>query len=180
LISRLSQGIIVPLEYPAGTTREHLLRVFADRTGLSLNNEAILELAKQNNTAPELLNQLLTLRSGRESLDQLSIESEKTRTTQAIVDPKKLIRVTAKYYGLKPQDLSGPSRRKQHVLARSMAMFLLRQITTLSFQDIGLLFGKRDHTTVMHAYRKIQTLVELESTTEDAKSEILQRLYSLC
>ena len=181
LISRLSQGVIVPLEYPSNATREQLLRVFADRSGVSLENDAISTLAKKNQTAPALLSQLLALRTTGTSLEQLEqIPLANKAESKDSIDPRTLIRVTAKYYGLTPKDLAGSSRRKQHVLARSMAMYLLRATTPLSYQDIGGFFGKRDHSTVMHACRKIDSLVEHETTTQDAKSNILSQCEAAC
>ncbi|MFC1757929.1 helix-turn-helix domain-containing protein [Planctomycetota bacterium] len=181
LISRLSQGVIVPLEYPSNATREQLLRVFAERSGVPLENDAIMTLAEQNHTAPALLSQLLALRTADTSASQLEqIRLPNTAKPTESFSPRTIIQITAKYYGLSPKDLAGSSRRKQLVLARSMAMYLLRVKTELSYQDIGLLFGKRDHSTVMHACRKIEALIKHESMTQDAKSHILNRCEPEC
>ena len=181
LVSRLSQGVVVPIEYPSNETREHLLRVFAAQSGLSLNNDAILTLAEQNQTAPALLSQLLALRTTGTSCQELrQIRSTNNPRANRSVDPRNIIRVTANYYGLAPKDLSGSSRRKQLVLARSMAMYLLRTTTKLSFQEIGKLFGNRDHSTVMHAHRKIESLITHDTTSQNAKSDILNKCEAAC
>lgn len=179
LISRLSDGVVLPLEYPANSTRERLLKVFAKRTGISLDDDVICNLADQNDTAPALLSKLVAIRTGQADKNDLCKQSRKI-DQRLNIDPNKLIRVTAKYYGLKSPDLSGSSRRKQHVIARSMAMYLLRQNTNLSFHDIGKLFGNRDHTTVIHACRKTAVLIDNEPSTEEAMSDILQRVDSRC
>jgi len=179
LISRLSQGVVAPLEYPSNSTREELLRVFANRSGVALQDDAILQMAQQNRTAPALLSKLLSLRAHQYPNSKLpadSFETDSSTDDEFEINPKQLIRETAKYYGLKPKDLAGTSRRKQHVMARSMAMFLLRQTTKLSYQEIGHLFGDRDHSTVMHACRKVETLIEQEQSIMDTKSDILSRL----
>jgi len=66
-----------------------------------------------------------------------------------------VIRKTARHFGLKVDDLTGPSRRQTTVLARNLAIYLIRNLTGLSYLQIGQLFGHRDHTTILHAYRRI-------------------------
>jgi hypothetical protein len=69
--------------------------------------------------------------------------------------------------GLKVSDLRGPSRVARITTARHEAMWLIREATDLSYPDIGRMFGGRDHTTVINAYRKIQALVDLDPSYGD-------------
>ncbi|MCA9213188.1 MAG: AAA family ATPase [Planctomycetales bacterium] len=175
LISRISEGVVVPLEYPKNKTREQLLRAFADRAGVTLNDDSVHTIVEQNQTAPALLSQILALSaepsvSGLSTIDPLPNRSEKKP-----YEAKRIIRTAANYYGLSTKDLCGSSRRKQHVLARSMAMYLLRQNTDLSYQEIGHVFGDRDHTTVMHACRKIESLIKDDALTQATAAEILRK-----
>ncbi|HRY11446.1 MAG TPA: helix-turn-helix domain-containing protein, partial [Candidatus Nanopelagicales bacterium] len=66
---------------------------------------------------------------------------------------------TAAYFGISVDDLEGPSRSKTLVAARQIAMYLCRELTDLSLPAIGAEFGNRDHTTVMHADRKIRNSI---------------------
>ena len=66
---------------------------------------------------------------------------------------------TAAYFGLTIEDLRGTSRCRVLVTARQIAMYLCRELTELSLPKIGQQFGGRDHTTVMHAERKIRDLM---------------------
>ena len=66
---------------------------------------------------------------------------------------------TASYFGLSIDDLCGTSRSRVLVTARQIAMYLCRELTDLSLPKIGQQFGGRDHTTVMHADRKIRSLM---------------------
>ena len=70
-----------------------------------------------------------------------------------------IIAQTAAYFGLSIDDLCGPSRSRVLVTARQIAMYLCRELTELSLPKIGAAFGGRDHTTVMHADRKIRQLL---------------------
>ncbi|MDD6792772.1 MAG: helix-turn-helix domain-containing protein, partial [Thermobifida fusca] len=65
---------------------------------------------------------------------------------------------TSDYFALSLEDLKGPSRSRVLVTARQIAMYLCRELTDLSLPKIGQQFG-RDHTTVMHADRKIRSLM---------------------
>ena len=67
--------------------------------------------------------------------------------------------VVAKHYGLTKADLESPTRRQTLVRPRQIAMYLCRTLTTCSFPQIGWVFGKRDHTTVMYGYRKVKKLI---------------------
>ena len=68
-----------------------------------------------------------------------------------------IMAVTAEYFAITIDDLVGSSRSRVLVDARQMAMYLCRELTDLSLPKIGEKFGNRDHTTVMHADRKIRT-----------------------
>jgi chromosomal replication initiator protein len=92
------------------------------------------------------------------------------------VDARAIIRATARYFGLPQRNLTGSSRRKLDVLARSFAMFLMRELTGSSFQQIGQLFGGRDHTTVIHAYKKVSQQQTTDMTTCHALREIRDTL----
>ncbi|MGI8537039.1 MAG: chromosomal replication initiator protein DnaA, partial [Mycobacteriales bacterium] len=70
-----------------------------------------------------------------------------------------IMAATAEYFGLTMEDLCGSSRSRMLVTARQIAMYLCRELTDLSLPKIGQTFGGRDHTTVMHADRKIRSLM---------------------
>ena len=76
----------------------------------------------------------------------------------------------AKCFGLKPAELSGASRRQQVVLARSTAIYLGRVLGGASLKSLGQYFGKRDHSTALHSFRKIEARLthdrELRGTIE--------------
>jgi chromosomal replication initiation ATPase DnaA len=69
------------------------------------------------------------------------------------VSLRRVIGVTARRHGLTPADLAGPSRSRQVAQARAMAMYVARRLTGKSLQAIGVAFGGRDHTTVLHGIR---------------------------
>lgn len=68
---------------------------------------------------------------------------------------KQIAQVVAAYYHLSFEEMCGKQRDKHIVLPRQIAMYLIRQETQASLSEIGQLFGGRDHTTVLHAWQKI-------------------------
>jgi chromosomal replication initiator protein len=85
---------------------------------------------------------------------------------------------TAAYFGLTMDDLCGSSRSRVLVNARQIAMYLCRELTDLSLPKIGQLFGGRDHTTVMHADRKIRQLMAERRSVYNQVTELTNRIKS--
>ena len=83
---------------------------------------------------------------------------------------------TADYFGLTVEDLCGSSRSRVLVTARQIAMYLCRELTDLSLPKIGAQFGGRDHTTVMHADRKIRSLMAERRAIYNQVSELTNRI----
>ncbi|GAB3244209.1 chromosomal replication initiator protein DnaA [Nocardioides dilutus] len=87
-----------------------------------------------------------------------------------------IIAQTAAYFGLSIDDLTGPSRGRHLVMARQIAMYLCRELTSLSLPKIGAQFGGRDHTTVMYADRKINQLLAERRAVFNQVSELTNRI----
>ena len=86
-----------------------------------------------------------------------------------------LQQLVAAYFGLSPMDLQSPRRNKLVSLARSLAMYLARQHTRMSYPELGRAFGRRSHASVISACKKLERLLEekevLEWTTAGGCSE---------
>jgi chromosomal replication initiator protein len=103
----------------------------------------ITEAQRQNSAInPEITNALL----GKTKKEK----AQKKHTT-----PKEIIREVSDFYDLKIKDIKGKRRKKEIVLPRQIAMYLLRTEMGIPYMKIGSLFGGRDHTTAMHAVEKI-------------------------
>ncbi len=86
--------------------------------------------------------------------------------------------LVARYYGLRVSDLKSPLRRRQLVSARGVAMYLARQLTGCSLQEIGRFFGRRDHTTVLNAFRRTEKLARGDRATRQAIAELKRLLVA--
>ncbi|MFF9034163.1 chromosomal replication initiator protein DnaA [Streptomyces sp. NPDC014892] len=87
-----------------------------------------------------------------------------------------IMAATADYFGLTVEDLCGTSRGRALVTARQIAMYLCRELTDLSLPKIGAQFGNRDHTTVMHADRKIRALMAERRSIYNQVTELTNRI----
>jgi chromosomal replication initiator protein len=83
---------------------------------------------------------------------------------------------TAAHFGLTLEDLCGTSRARALVDARQIAMYLCRELTDMSLPKIGQTFGGRDHTTVMHADRKIRDYMSKRQAHFNSVTEITLKL----
>lgn len=98
-------------------------------------------------------------------------------------DPVRLIqKIVARHWSLKVEDLQSSARKKSTTLARHIAIYLIRNQLNMSFPEIGWHFGKRDHTSIMHAYHKIGAASGLQETLGFLQNEIRRQLsgYSAC
>ena len=99
-----------------------------------------------------------------------------TQTAKQPVTAERIIALTAEMFGFDIDQITGGSRRRPLVDARQVAMYVTRNMTDLSFPDIGKEFGNRDHTTVMHACRKVEGRMGERQQIFDKVTELQQRL----
>jgi len=95
-----------------------------------------------------------------------------------VANYKKIIETVSKFYNLDEKSLFNPTRRKEIVKPRQVAMFLLRKELKYSFPAIARKFGGKDHTTVIYAYKKILQETEENNKLTEELNLIRQRVYS--
>ena len=91
-------------------------------------------------------------------------------------DAAAIMAVTADFFGVSIADLCGPGKTKALAQARQIAMYLCRELTDLSLPRIGQTFGGRDHTTVMHADKKIRNEIAQRRKTFEQVQELTARI----
>jgi chromosomal replication initiator protein len=82
----------------------------------------------------------------------------------------------AEKFGVKLADLSSQTRKQTTVLARGVAIYLIRSLMLTSFKKIGDQFGNRDHSTVMHSYRKIEAIMKSDDCDESSLRQTVNQL----
>jgi chromosomal replication initiator protein len=185
LRNRFEWGLITDIQPPDLETRIAILRKKAATERLTAPPEVLefiaskvqtnireLEGALIRVTAFASLNrQPVDLSLAEIVLKDLIPEGSKPEVTAAMIMGQ-----TAAYFGLSLEDLSGSSRSRVLVTARQIAMYLCRELTDLSLPKIGQQFGGRDHTTVMHAERKIRQLMSERRSVFNQVTELTNRI----
>lgn len=177
LSSRFMGGLMVDVQSPDFETRVAILTQKCEVLNLTIPSEAISLIAERTTTnIRELegaLQGILTkaLPGGGEITSDIVREyfgAEHERRTQRI-RPNSVITKTAQYFSFKPAELTGSSRKAPLTSARHTAMYLLYNDLQLPYEQVGRLFGGRDHTTVIHAVEKIADLIK----TDPAMAKII-------
>ena len=170
LSSRFMGGLMVDIQSPDFETRVAILTQKCIALKITIPSEAISLIAERTTTnIRELegaLQGILTkaLPSGGEITSDIVREyfgAERERRTQRI-RPSSVITKTAQYFSFKPAELSGASRKAPLTAARHTAMYLLYNDLQLPYEQVGRLFGGRDHTTIIHAVEKITDLIKTD------------------
>jgi len=167
LISRFGSGLTVPIDPPELETRVAILQHKATIKGVHLSDDVAFFIARQiRSNVRELEGALhrLVASSGftgrpidieltREALRDLLVFQERRVTVQNIQ------KTVAEYFKMRVSDLHSKRRNRQITRPRQIAMALSKELTSMSLPEIGDAFGGRDHTTVLHAQRKVKELI---------------------
>lgn len=100
-------------------------------------------------------------------------------TVPAVPRIRDVKRVVGATYGVSSSDLESVCRKRQFALPRQYAMYLCRSMTKCSYPQIGRMFGNRDHTTVLFAFRKVQRLLQHDPNMEELMSQFRVRIMEL-
>jgi chromosomal replication initiator protein len=167
LCSRFEWGLVADIQPPDFETRLAILRAKAEQEKTEVPPEVLEFIAQriqQNIRELEgslhraiayarLFRALLTPELAARALEDIAGRGAKGTT----LNPERVIKAVAQSFQLSPEDLKGRKRDRTTALARQLAMYLLKEGTSCSLAQIGLEFGKRDHSTVTHAVQRIAT-----------------------
>jgi len=185
LRSRFEGGMIADISLPDYETRLVILKAKLQEKNTELPEEILDYIAtnvKKNIRELEgALNKILVYGKINQ---ELTLEIVKKLLKGFIFSPfdvasyKKIIESVSKFYNLEEKHLFDPTRRKEIVRPRQIAMFLLRKELKYSFPAIARKFGGKDHTTAIYAYKKILQENEENNTLTEELNLIKQRIYS--
>ncbi len=163
--SRFEWGLITDIQPPDLETRIAILRKKKQQEDFEVPEEALEYIASRiSSNIRELEGALIRVKAFA-SLNRSPVDMDITRQVLAGLLPdspgpeitaEMIMNHSANYFGVTMAELTGASRSRALVQARQIAMYLCRELTNLSLPRIGQSFGGRDHTTVMHAERKIR------------------------
>ncbi len=184
LRSRFEGGMIADISLPDFETRMAILKEKCQVMKIDFSDEILSAIAGtiQNNVRE--LEGALTKIAAHFKLKKESPTPEICREILAAINPKKvigfkkIIQETATFYEIKEKDIISDSRKKEIVVPRQVVMYLLRNEINASFPFIGRKMGNKDHTTVMHAYKKISLKIKEDSSFSEEISLLKNKIYS--
>lgn len=186
LRSRFGWGLIANISNPEYETRMAILQKKAQLDNIIIDNEILSNIATKIDTnIRELegtLNKLvalstlkrvpITIALSEEAISDVVNSKNKVLSIEYIQD------VVSKYFNVSIEDLKGSRRSNDVVLPRQIAMYLCKNVAQISYPKIGQAFGKRDHSTVMHACDKIEAEMKENSNTKLIVETVKNSLFS--
>ena len=186
LRSRFEGGMIADIGLPDRETRLTILKTKTASKGIAVPEEALLYIADSIKTNIRELEGALNrvVISAKLANNPITLEETKKILLHTALEPrrftsfKKVIKCVAEFYDLNEKELIDHSRRKEVVHPRQIAMYILREDLKSSFPFIGEKLGKKDHTTVIHACKKITEELKNNPPLEDEIRVIREKIYS--
>lgn len=187
LRSRFEWGLTTDINPPDYETRIAILKKKAELENFSVPDEIIVFIASEiQSNIRELEGALskitaycmLTNQSINMSLAQEILKDMIPTKDQKIISPNTIQKAVAEHYKMSVQDFKQKKRTRSVSFPRQIAMYLCRELTEMSLPQIGEEFGGRDHTTVIHAYEKINQLRQTDPFIEKSINEIITKIKS--
>lgn len=184
LRSRFQMGLIAEVQLPDTALRAEILRSKALHQGIELSDWAVRHLACHLDGDVRLLEGALTKLISVANIEKKPVTDE---LVGAVVDRyfrghrakpslNQIIEAVSAEYGVPVDQIKGPSRKAPVALARHVAVFIARKVLRDSWKHLGTAFGNRDHTSMMHAYKKVEEVIAQDPEEEARVESILQRL----
>lgn len=184
LRGRFRWGLITDVQPPDMETRLAILRNKAERDGTNIASD-VLEFIASNVTSNirELEGALIRI-TAYASLNRTTVDVDLAKNlltellTKNAVKPRtdeQLLKEIADFVGFSVEDIKGKSRQRPLVTARQTAMYVVRELTELSYPAIARLFGGRDHTTVIHAVEKTTRVIKEKKLVYEQVTELIKK-----
>lgn len=184
LVSRFKWGLVAEIEAPCFDTRVAIVRRKAKGRGVDLTEEVANYIAERVTVnirelegavikvvgVAAITGRPISLQLAEEALRGVAV------TRLALVSVDDVMGLITAEFALSARDLTGKSRTQAVSLPRQIAMFLLREHTEMSLEDIGRIFGNRDHTTVLYAVTKIRDRTQTDRMFKDMLDGLGARL----
>ena len=186
LLSRFQWGLSADIQRPDLETRIAILQRKAARQDIAVSPDVLELIAQRIDSNVRQLEGTLTRLTALVQLDDRTLDVETARRflrqhtdeEPTTLDAGDIIEKVAEHFHLEKGDLLSRSRKQSVAQARQIAMFLCRELTEESYAHIGSRFGGRDHSTVIHAYRKIEENLQSDSDLQDEVSTLQSKLQN--
>lgn len=188
LRSRLEAGLMVDIQQPSFELRTAILLIKSKALHLQLDIEMAKTIAAKVDSARKIEGILNSLRSSielkgqelnPELIEHTLIEEADQKRPLLNAQIQDVIKTVANHYRLKQQAIKGKSRKKRLVRARHVAMYVCKEYLHEPYAEIGRWFSDRDHSSVLHAYHKINDLLEEDGVIQQEVSAIKMSLSGM-
>ncbi|MBI5476003.1 MAG: chromosomal replication initiator protein DnaA [Ignavibacteriales bacterium] len=184
LTSRFQWGLTADIQPPDLETRIAILQKKSSDDGIELGHEVVEFIASNITSNIRELEGCLISLLARASLENRKIDLELAYNVvrslvgevRSQITIEEIQRVVAKYFGIPDDLLRAKTRKQEVVIARQIAMYLSKELTNSSLKTIGLHFGGRDHSTVIHAYQTVEDSIHLDQKQKDAVQQLKNTL----
>jgi chromosomal replication initiator protein len=185
LVSRFTWGLVADIQVPELETRVAIVRRKAEIEGLEIADEVAVYLAQAVRSNVRELEGTLIRMAAKSSLTGQPVDLEFAKRELSAILPSRasvstveeIQRAVCHHFHLKSSDLLSTDRHKSKAFARHVAMYLCKQRLSVSFPELGRAFGK-DHTTVMSAVRKVESLRDTSAEVRAHLEAIERKLAS--
>lgn len=180
--SRLAAGLELRLAVPEEAARTTLVRQTAAALGRPLSDDAAARFAAGiGGTANDLFGALFEYNArfaaaGGSSSEMAAVDEFLTFRSTRRPAMNEILQAVARHFRVPQKVLKSSTRRQSAVAARAMAIYLARELAELSYERIGQALGGRDHTTIMHNYRKVADSLAHDPQIRQSLAELLERL----
>jgi chromosomal replication initiator protein len=184
LISRFQWGLSADIQPPDFETRIAILRKKSESYGISLSSEIIEYIATNITSNIRELEGCLIKLLANASLNSKEINFELAKKTVKEIATDRKVNISIEYItkvvcetmNIEENKIRDKNRRKEVAFARQIAMYLSKEMTKSSLKTIGLHFGGRDHSTVIHAYNCIENLIERDNEVRETINTIKNKI----
>ena len=183
LLSRFKWGLTADLQQPDYETRIAIIQKKLHDDGIQISLEVLEYLAHSIQTNIRELEGVIISLMAQASLTRKEIDLELAKMTlKSIVNEQEkelsvenILEAVTNYFEVDLDTLKGKCRKKENVFPRQVAMYLMKELTSLPLKSIGYHFGGRDHSTVIHAVQAVSEAMETDKSVEKTISKLYNR-----
>ena len=186
LVSRFNWGLVVQIDPPNRETRQAILQKKARLRGCEIPGEVLDYIAESVESNIRVLEGALTKLIAESQLDGRPLTLETAREIlpgfgsahQRPLQVSDILEVVSNHFSIRLQELLGRKRTRSISFPRHVAMYLSRKLTPLSLEEIGMQFDGRDHSTILHAERNIETECKDNAETAETLARLTRELLA--
>jgi chromosomal replication initiator protein len=171
LKSRLGSGLITEIQVPDQKTKINIIKNTTKEQGIHIPEDVVFFLANTNNDIKALMKNIIKIGTYA-SLNQRTINISTVKSfmkgkNKIEIDIDDIKSIIAEFFNISVMDLVSDKKRRSYSYPRQLAMYVARKYTRLSFKEIGIFFGNKDHSTVIYAVQRIEKCKEQKNVQDD-------------